>query len=134
MRVFYLCVLCESYLCRIIKATHTLCKVNHAHCACDAHARVHAAACILTLLALALLAMALLKYLNQSLPTAKDTGIGKVATKETNRAVNSDVQKPLRRCRCGKEKHTVFSPANSELRSGNTMNRGNRVLSHTEPV
>ena len=36
----YLCALCESYLCRIISAMHTLCKVNHAHFTCDAHAQV----------------------------------------------------------------------------------------------
>ena len=83
MRIMRVIVMC------IIKATHTLCKVNHAHCTCDVHERVHAAACIL-----ALLALALLEYLNRSLPTANDTGIGKVSTKEANRAA---VTEELRR-------------------------------------
>ena len=41
---------------------------------------------------LALLAMALLKYFSRSLPTAKDTGIGEVATREANRAVTEEIR------------------------------------------
>ena len=40
---------------------------------------------------LVLLAMALLKYFSLSLPTAKDTGISEVATREANRAVTEEI-------------------------------------------
>ena len=42
---------------------------------------------------LALLAMALLKYFSRSLPTAEDTGIGEVATREANRAVTEEIRR-----------------------------------------
>ena len=50
-------------------------------CAC-------AGACVL-----ALLAMVLLKYFSCSLPTAEDTEIGEVATREANGAVTEEIRR-----------------------------------------
>ena len=37
--------------------------------------------------------MALLKYFSRSLPTAKDSGIGELATKEANEAVREELRR-----------------------------------------
>ena len=76
MCMSYSCVLCKSYLCRIIKAMHTLSKVNLAHCACDAHAQV--------------------QYFGAAgygvVEVWPKTGIGEVATKEANRGVTEELR------------------------------------------
>ena len=56
--------------------------------------------------------MALLKYFKKTLPTAKDTEIGELATKEANAAVSKVLQEAAQpqSTVSHKRKHTVFSP------------------------
>ena len=74
-------------------------------CAC-------AGACVL-----ALLAMALLKYFSRSLPTAEDTGIGEVTTREANRAVTEEIRRSEAAQTKPPRKRKAYSVFSSEQRA-----------------
>ena len=78
---------------------------------------MHAAACVL-----ALLAMALLQYFSRSLPTAEDKGIGEVATREANRAVTEEIRRSEAAQTKPPRKRKAYSVFSSEQRAamGNT--------------
>ena len=95
MRGIYLCVLCEAQRDRIIKFRTNLKRVI-SNCA-------YFKPC-----AGKLIKMALLKYFKSSLPTAKETGMSEIATREANAAV-SRVMTPTQQTSRKRKAYSVFS-------------------------
>ena len=90
MRGIYLCVFCEAQRDRIIKFRTNLNRAYFKPCAGK------------------LIKMALLKYFKSSLPTAKDTGMSEIATREANAAVSRVMTLPQQTSRKRKA-YSIFS-------------------------